>query len=404
MNICKRTTIYLDHAAATPVEKEVVRAMLPYFSDVYANPGGLHAHALRARTAVETARKSIAHSLSARPQEIIFTATGSESNNLAIVGAIRAYKQQNQKVTPHVIVSSVEHKAVLGTVRALRDAGEITLSEIKVHEDGVVDLKELKKALLPETVLVSIMYANNEVGSIQPIRDIAKLVRHHKKHVTQTMYPLLHTDAIQAVQFLDMHVLKLGVDLLSLSAAKIYGPKGAAALFVKSGVNLDPIVRGGDQEQGLRSGTENVPLIVGFAKALEIADAVRNQETERLALLQEYFFEQLEMHCQPVRINGSLDERLPNNVNVTFMGISGERIVIELDARGIAVSAQSACTSEDEESSYVIKALYPNAHTEDGGVRFSMGRSTKKSDIDRVIKELKKIIERIQKTKKLLDV
>lgn len=395
--------IYLDHAAATPVERSILKAMQSYFSDIYANPGGLHTQALAARNAVENARTIIAKSLAVRPQEIVFTASGSESNNLAIIGAVRAFKKKNPNIIPHVITSAIEHKAVLTVAQKLANDSQIELSIVPVTEEGIVDLKELKKLLRPETVLVSVMYANNEVGTIQPIRDIAKTIRHFRKNVTQSQYPLFHTDAIQAFQYCDMNVLRLGVDLLSISAAKIYGPKGVAALFVKTGIQLDPIVVGGGQEHGLRSGTENVPLIVGFEKAVKIADGLRESETARLKDLQNYFFDEL-VQLGDVRVNGSRTERIPNNVNVTFNGISGERMVIELDAHGIAVTAQSACTSEDEESSYVIKALYPNANTEEGGVRFSMGRGTKRSDIDRVIRKLKKIIERIRNTEALLNI
>lgn len=394
MNIFTQKTIYLDHAAATPVERAVVRAMMPYYTNTYANPGGLHAAALNARQAVEQARAAIARSLSARPQEIIFTASGTESNNLAILGVIHAFKQQHPDRIPHVLVSAFEHKAVLAVVQKLADEKAIELSLIPVTSEGIIDSKACKQLLRPETVLVSVMYANNEIGTIQPVEEIAKMIRHFRKHVTHSQYPLLHTDAIQAFQYYPLHTPRLGVDLLTLSAAKIYGPKGVAALFVKTGVTLDPIIVGGGQEFGLRSGTENVPLIVGFAKAVAIADALRAQETERLHKLHDYFIAQLSTFDR-VRINGSLTHRLPHTINVTFHGISGERIVIELDARGIYVSAQSACTSHDETSSYVIKALYPDADTEDGGVRFSMGRTTQRSDIDYVIKNLRTIIDRI---------
>lgn len=391
-----KTRIYLDNAAATPVDRRVFSAMKPYFREIFANPGSLHTQAVVAEQAVNAARKMVAHILGARSEEIIFVGGGTESNNLAIVGAIRAFKKNNSEIIPHVIISAIEHKAVLATVQALRNNNEIELSIIPVNAEGIIDLTILKKELKTNTVLVSVMYANNEIGTVQPIREIAKIIRHYRKHTTNNMYPLLHSDAIQAFQYCDSNVLRLGVDLLSVSAAKIYGPKSIAVLYKRAGVLLEPIINGGGQEQGLRSGTENVPLIVGCAKAMQIADNLRAAESNRLQILQNYFIDELKKYFPETIVNGSLEDRLPNNINITFPKISGEHMVIELDAFGIAVSAQSACTTDDD-SSYVLQAINEQRNTEEGGVRFSLGRSTKRSDIKNIIKALKIIVERIHK-------
>lgn len=392
-----KKSIYLDHAAATPIDRRVLRAMKPYFNRHSANPGSLHTEAVLAHKAVEDARSLVAAVLGARPQEIIFTAGGTESNNIAIIGTIRAFKKNNPKVVPHVIVSAIEHKAVFTTVRALAAQNEIELTEVPVDAEGVIDMAIFKQSLLPSTVLVSVMYANNEIGTIQPIREIAKIIRHYKKHTTQTQYPLLHSDAIQAFQYCDSNVLRLGVDLMSVSAAKIYGPKGIAVTYIKTGVPIEPIIFGGGQEHGLRSGTENVASIIGCAHAMKIADAMRSVESDRLYLLQQYFLDCIQNNFPNSIINGSKKDRLSNNINATFPGISGEHLVIELDAQGIAVSAQSACTTDDD-SSYVLQAIDSSRNSEEGGIRFSMGRNTTRRDIDRLIKRLQGIINRIQKT------
>lgn len=393
--------VYLDNAAATPVDRRVIAAMRPYMNRVYANPGSLHKQAVRAGQAVNQSRAIAAQVLGARPSEITFVGGGTESNNLAILGSIWAFQKNNPTFRPHVIVSAIEHKAVLQTVRHLQALGIIDVSEIPVDGYGIIDMAQFKKALQPTTVLVSVMYANNEIGTIQPIREITKTVRHHRKHVTHTMYPLVHTDAIQAFQYCDSSVARLGVDLMSVSAAKIYGPKGIALLYVRTGVPIEPVIIGGGQERGLRSGTENVPAIVGFVKALTIVDVMREKETERLAVLQNYFVALVKNNFPGAIINGSLTERLPNNINVTFPGIPGEQLVIELDAHGIAVSAQSACTTDDD-ASYVLQAIDSNRNTNDGGVRFSMGRSTTKKDIDYLVHALQTIITKITTTRAML--
>lgn len=396
-----KKTIYLDNAAATPVDKQVVLAMKPYFKKMFSNPGSLHRGAVVAAQAVEQARRKAAQVLGARSSEIVFVGGGTESNNLAIVGALWGFQKSNPTVRPHIIVSAIEHKAVLTTVRNLQSLGIIDLSEISVDTEGVIDMVQFKKALQPNTVLVSVMYANNEIGTIQPIREIAKTVRHYRKHVTQTMYPLLHTDAIQAFQYCDSNVARLGVDLMSVSAAKIYGPKGIALLYVRTGVPMQPMIIGGGQEMGLRSGTENIPSIIGFVRAMEIADSMRASEEVRLQTLQTYFFDRITHEFPEAIINGSKTERLPNNCNVTFPGISGEQLVIALDAMGIAVSAQSACATDDD-SSYVLQAIDLNRNTEEGGIRFSLGRHTTKKDIDKTIRALHVIIDRITTTKNIL--
>ena len=298
----------------------------------------------------------------------------------------------------------IEHPSVLNACRALEKTGEANVSYIGVDNDGVVNLAEFKKALRQETVLVSIMYANNEIGTIQPIREIAKIIRQYRKSYldvkrpsqlggSTSKWPVFHTDACQAMNYLDTHVERLGVDLLTFNGAKIYGPKGVGALYKKRGVSLVPVLYGGGQEKGLRSGTENVPAIVGLAKALEIARKIVEKESARQTKLRDYFISKL-MDIGCPSINGALEKRLPNNINVSFPNIESQHMVIMLDAKGIAVSAKSACSSGDEDASYVVSALDGQKWHADNSVRFSLGRNTTKKDIQKTIGALQEIIKK----------
>lgn len=395
-----KNRIYLDHASTTPVDQSIIRTMAPYWSITAANPSALHRGGVAAKNALQEARKKVASILGGHADEIIWTSGGTESDNLAIIGTVRAAKHFVSK--PHVVTTVIEHAAVLESCRALEREG-VSVTYVPVDATGIVSPKAIKAALRSNTVLVSVMYANNEIGTIQPIREIAKEIRHFKKHRAKqpkdeaALYPLFHTDAVQAANYLDISVARLGVDMLSLNGSKIYGPKGIGMLWKKRSVALEPMIYGGQQERGLRAGTENVPLAVGFVTALSLAEKMKIKETARLAKLRDYFFTRIAKEFPNAIINGDMKERLPNNVNVSFPGYESDFLIIELDACGIAVSGKSACKSADGEVSHVLYAIRPDADGTEGSVRFSLGRSTKKADIDTVIKALKEIFKKQQK-------
>lgn len=400
MNAMKR--IYLDNAATTPVDKRVEKSMRPYLRKEFGNPSALYREGVTARRAVDDARRSVAQMLSAHPDEIVFTGSGTESDNLAILGVLNPLGGWTPKsVKPHIVTSAIEHPAVLEVCKALERDNIADVTYVGVDERGVVNPKDVKEALRPETVLVSIMYANNEIGTVQPIREIAKVIRGWRK-THGSKYPYFHTDACQATNYLDMNVLRLGVDLLTFNGSKIYGPKGVGALFIKKGTDVAPMIYGGGQENGLRAGTENVHAIVGFAQACKIAEEMKEKETARLTDLRDYFIKNLLSNIPGSILNGDENERLPNNVNISIPNIDSEQLVIELDTKGVAASARSACKSRDYESSYVIMALGRKPLENEGGVRFSLGRDTKKKDIDYVLKVMPKIVEKIQNEIKLM--
>lgn len=406
----------MDHAAGAPLDARVFRVMKSFFTDKQGNPSAIYKEGVEAKNAIEGARAKIARIIFAHADEIIFTSGGTEANNLAIFGVVRAARTAGF-TKPHIITSVVEHPSVLNVCRALEKSGQAKVDYIGVDGEGVVDLSELKKALRPETVLVSIMYANNEIGTIQPIREIAKIIRLYKKnHLvveplselsgSTTKYPHFHTDACQAMNYLDTHVERLGVDLFSFNGSKIYGPKGAGVLYAKRGACLAPLLYGGGQEKGLRSGTENVPAIIGLARALEIANKEKEKESARQKKLRDYLISEIEKYIPNTVLNGGRVQRLPNNINVSFPDIESQLMVIELDAKGIAVSAKSACSSEDEDASYVVSALgggkWPASPDErvsrgmraDNSVRFSLGRETTKKDVEKTIRALREIIKK----------
>jgi len=382
--------IYLDHAAATPVDPRVFDVMKPYFTDMPGNPGSFHTPGLRGKEAVAAARETIAKLLNVRADEIIFTSGGTESDNLALVGTVRAHA----KTGNHVITSSIEHPAVLEVLQLLEKRGDIELTTLAVDRDGKVNPDDVAKALRPTTILVSIMYANNEIGTIEPLADIGRVILKWRKE-NETTYPLFHTDACQASGALDLDVEKLHVDLLTLNASKIYGPKGIGALYVRRGTKLEAQIRGGGQEKNIRSGTENVPGMMGLAEALRIAQHEKESENERLTALRDHLIKGL-LEIPKTRLNGHPTDRLPNNANISFLDIEGEAAVLYLDAEGIYVSTGSACASLSLDPSHVILATglsYEGAH---GSIRFSLGRSTTKKDIDHVIKTMPAIIQKLR--------
>lgn len=377
------TRIYLDHAATTYMDPKVRESMKPYWEENFGNPSSIYEEGREAKRAISNARLKVAEVLNARPDEIIFTSGGTESDNIAILGLARSYKNKGN----HIITSKIEHHAVLDSCKKLEKEG-FEISYIDVDKDGILDLKQFKSALKYETILVSIMYANNEIGSIQPIKEIAKIIRNHKA--------ILHTDAVQAPSYLDLNVLKLGVDLMTLNGSKIYGPKGVGLLYKKRGSKIEPLVYGGGQEAGLRSGTENVAGIVGFAKAIELAQKDKEKESERLIKLRDYFIEEILKTLPKSQLNGSQKDRLPNNVNISIMGIEGEAMVLYLDAKGVACSTGSACTSDILEPSHVIKAIKTPDDYAHGSLRFTMGKKTTKADIDYLLKVLPEVINKLK--------
>jgi len=376
--------LYLDYAAATPVDPQVIAAMEPYFSQQFYNPSALYQAAHDVRRAIDQARIAVAGYLGARPAEIVFTAGGSEANNLAVHGVMRLHAGAN------LLVSAIEHDSVLAT------AAQYDHKLMPVTEQGIIDLTALPSLIDDQTVLISAMYANNEIGTIQPIREIAALlaaVRRDRRSrgVAAPLY--LHVDGAQAANYLDLQVSRLGADLLSLNGGKIYGPKQSGLLFVKAGITLEPLVYGGGQERGLRSGTENVPGIIGFAKALQITQYMRHDEARRLQAVQQYFSSKLAEQIPSAVINGSRKHRLPNNVHITIPGSDNERLIFGLDAAGIMAAAGSACSASSDTPSHVLKALGLSDDVARASLRFTLGRSTTNAGIDRLLETLKTLLQ-----------
>lgn len=381
--------IYWDTAAGTPLDKRVFEKMKPFMMADFGNPSSIHQEGLVAEKAVEDAREKIAQNIMAHADEIIFTSGGTESDNLAILGLVEMTTRK------HLIATAIEHKAVLEPCRYLQKKKGYKLTLLPVDKNGQVNLKELKENLNKDTFLVSVMLANNEIGSIQPLKEVLKIVRHFRKE-NNTYLPYVHTDACQAPRFLDLNVEKLGVDLLSFNGSKIYGPKGVGALFVRRGVLISPVVVGGGQERGLRSGTLNVAGIVGLAESLAICQKERDKERVKLEKIQKKLINDLKK-IHGVIVNGGEEDRLPNNVNFSVVGLEGEQLVIELDAKGFAVSSGSACSYDGGEGSYSIKAIGGSESQASGAVRISLSRESSLVEVPRFIKALKEIIIKYQK-------
>lgn len=384
--------IYLDHNATTPVHPEVLKAMLPFYEDEFGNASSLHSFGRKAREAIEEAREKAARLAGpCEPVDIVFTAGGTESDNFAIKGAAHALKGKGR----HIVASQIEHPAVLSPCEFLAKNGyEVTY--VSVDEYGVVDIGALKEAIRDDTILVSIMFANNETGVIQPIEEIAKIA--HERGV------LFHTDAVQAVGKLAVDVEKMGIDLMSMSAHKIYGPKGVGALYMSKRAKVTPFIQGGHHERNRRAGTENVPGIVGFGKACELAGGEMESENERLTVLRDRLWNGISKNVKDVRLNGHPTKRLPSTLNVSFKYVEGESVLLNLDLKGIAASSGSACTSGSLEPSHVLKAMAVDAAIAQGSVRFSLGRANTEADIDRVIKEIPPIIKKLRDMSPLYDV
>jgi len=374
--------IYLDYAAAAPVRNEV-RTTMAEAEKYFANPGSTHNAGKKAKELLNQSRERIRKILQVDSGKIIFTSNGTESINLSIKGIAEAYQRKGD----HIITSKVEHKAVLETCKYLEHKG-FSVTYLGVDKYGRVDPKELEKAITSKTILISIMYANNEVGTIQPIREIAAIAK--KKNV------LFHTDACQAGS-LNLNVQDLGVDLLTINSNKIYGPKGAGLLYVRQGLKIEPLIHGGGQEEGIRSGTENVAAIVGFAKALELAQQGKEKENKRLQELRDYFISEVMTKILNTFLNGHPTERLPNNVHLAFAGVEAETVLSYLNQEKIFASAGSACTAKEIEISHVLKAMKVPERLARGSIRFSLGKETSKNDIDEVVKVLSEMVLSLRK-------
>jgi cysteine desulfurase len=375
--------IYLDYNATTPCDPRVVEAMLPFFREHFGNPSSLHRFGQEARQAVEKARSVIARSIGARDEEIVFTSGGTESNNLAIRGVAQALRKKGN----HLVTSSIEHHAVLNVFRALEKEG-FAVTYLPVDREGLVHPEDLKKALRPETILVSIMHANNETGVIEPIEELSRIVREHGA--------VFHTDAVQTVGKVPIQVDDLGVDLLSASAHKFYGPKGVGFLYIRKGTRLVPQILGGHHERGRRAGTENVPGIVGMAKALEIAQDEMHEEARRVGTLRDRLEEELQARIPDIVIVSHRAPRLYNTSLVLVEYVEGESLLLNLDFEGICVSSGSACTSSSLEPSHVLLACgYPHALAH-GSIRFSLGKWTTEEEISRVVTVFPGIVEKLR--------
>ncbi|TSC59705.1 MAG: cysteine desulfurase [Parcubacteria group bacterium LiPW_15] len=391
---------YFDYAASAPVDKKVLGAMLPYFSEKFGNAGSLHSFGQEAITAVDKARDIIARELGADFRQIIFTGSATEANNLAIKGAFlgakKYFKKNGIKGKPKIIVSAIEHESVLESARALLGEGAEVVC-LPVDKNGFVREEILREKLDERTAVVSVMLGNNEIGTIQPVAKFAEIISEFKKNSKfytsgSTFYPLFHTDAAQAFQYIDCNVSGLGIDLMTLSSQKIYGPKGAGVLYIKERSGLEPIISGGAQEFGLRSGTENVAAIVGFGEAVKITTGMRAKEAERVEGLKAYFLGETKKAIPNVSINGTANKKqtLPHVANINLPGRRAEELLTRLDLAGFAVSAGSACRSRSAEPSHVILALGYSEERARGSLRISFGRDTKKPDILKLIKEIKK--------------
>ncbi len=375
--------IYLDHAATTKLKKEVLDTMLPFLTEQYGNPSTIYTLGRQAKKAIDKSREQVAKALNAQPNEIFFTASGTESDNWALKGIAYANKDKGK----HIITTNIEHHAILHTCEFLQKEG-FDITYVPVDNEGIVDLEELKKAIRPDTILISIMLANNEIGTIQPIKEISNIAKQHGIY--------LHTDAVQAVGNIPVDVEDLGVDLLSLSGHKIYGPKGIGVLYIKNGTKISSFVHGGEQERGKRAGTENVANIVGIGKAIELATKDIPQYSTHLQELRDMTIENILKEIPHTRLNGHKEKRLPGNVNISFEYIEGESILLMLDAKGISASSGSACTSGSLDPSHVLLAIGLPHEIAHGSLRLTFGEEDTKEDVKYLLEVLPPIIERLR--------
>lgn len=421
--------IYMDYAATSPVKPEVFKAMKPYFSEKFGNPSSIHGYGQETRHAINNARDKVAEFLNCEPFEIFFTSGGTESDNLAIRGIVLKTLQLDKTVKPHIITSSFEHHAILHTCKDLEKMGLAEVSYINPDKEGIIHAEDIKRAIKPNTILVSIMYVNNEIGTVQPIAEIGKLVSlnnelriknngkiNNPSSVIHNSRIYFHTDAVQAIEYFDCDAKKLRVDMLSLSAHKFGGPKGVGAIYIKKGTPIKPIQTGGAQEYNLRAGTENVAGIVGLGKAVELlaehpkdVRSFRGAQVSgkrlgptfvrsaRMIEIRDYFINQVTTKIPDVKLNGSKKFRCPNNINLNFKNAEGESILLNLDLLGVAASSGSACTSGSLEPSHVLKSIGLKDEESHGTIRFTLGEKNTKKEVDFVVSELVKIVEKLRK-------
>ena len=375
--------IYFDNAATTRLDDKVLEEMVPYLKENYGNASAIYKLGREARKAVEESREKIAKVLNCKPNEIYFTAGGSESDNTAIKGIARA----NRKKGNHIITSKIEHPAVLETCKELEKEG-FEISYIPVDENGILNLEELKKAIKPTTILITVMFANNEIGTIQPIEEIGKIAKENNIY--------FHTDAVQAVGSLEIDVEKLNIDSLSMSGHKFYGPKGIGALYVKTGVQFDKFISGGHQERNKRAGTENVAGIAGMGKAIELAYENLEEHNKKIKELRNYYVEQVKAKIPYIKINGDLEKRLPGNSNISFRFIEGEGLLLNLDLKGICASSGSACTSGSLDPSHVLLAIGLPHEIAHGSLRISIGKYNTREEVDYLVENLVEIVNRLR--------
>lgn len=375
---------YFDHAATTPVSDTVMQAMLPYFQIEYGNASALYSLGRTSKKALEEARRKVANSIGALPKEIYFTSCGSESDNLALKGIAYANKEKGN----HIITSKIEHPAVINTCKNLENQGfEVTY--LNVDSNGFINLEELANSIKPQTILISIMFANNEIGTIQPIKEIGLIA--HKNNI------IFHTDSVQAIGNIKIDVNEYNIDLLSISGHKLYAPKGVGALYVREGINFEKIQDGGHQEKDKRAGTENVAEIVGLGRAIEEIYQEYEKYNKKLIDLREYYIEQIEKSDLNYKLNGDRKKRLPGNVNISFSGVNAQELLLALDERGICASAGSACSTGNPMPSHVLTAIGLSPELANGTLRVSFGKDNNKEDVDFLVQSLKEIIPTIQK-------
>ncbi len=380
--------IYLDNAASTPVHTEVLEEMIPFLQDQFGNPSSIHKYGRTALRAIQNARKQIAHLINAEPKEILITSGGTESNNTALFGMAHAKKGN------HMIISSIEHDAILEPCKILEKEG-FDITYIPVNDTGLVNPKDIENSISAETCLVSIMFANNEVGTIQPIQEISEIC--HQKNI------VFHSDAVQAIGKVDFDVKKLGIDLLTLSSHKINGPKGVGAFYIRNGIEIQPFIYGGGQEHGMRSGTENVASIVGFGKACELAKENMQKNISHLQNLQRNLITKVMKEISHVTLNGHKEQRIPNNAHFTFLGVSGEDLIIKLDENGIAASTGSACSVHIQKESHVLKAMGFSHDQITGSLRLTVGILNTDSEIEKTVEILKIVVKELRAFSPLKD-
>ena len=385
--------IYLDNAASTPVLQEIIDEMLPYLGNLFGNPSSIHTYGIKSKIAIQLARKKVAMLIGAKPSEIYFTSGGTEADNLAIKGICKSIFL-NQKKKNHIITTSIEHEAILQTCQNLEKEG-FDVSYLKVDRKGRIDINDLKTCLNEKTRLVSIMLANNEIGTIQPIRELCKIVHNFDEKI------IFHSDAVQAAGKLSINVKELDIDALSLSSHKINGPKGIGALYIRNQVKFEPILHGGGQEMNLRSGTENVHGIVGFGKACEISLRNLKQNSQYMSYLRDFLIEKIKNEIPNNNLNGPLEDRLPNNVNFTFFGINGEDLLIKLNEYGVQASTGSACSINRQKESHVLKAIGLDYEDISGSIRFSLGIQNTVEEIEKTVIILKNSISQLSKVSPL---